>query len=276
MNSIQSIRRQSALDELHQSDWLAHAEWIEEIDSTNNCAKLWYAAQPSQTPALFVADRQTAGRGRSGNQWWSPTGCLMFTLAIPASELPADAARYPHLAFVVGVALAECVRKLIGHDNSALVQLKWPNDVYVDGRKLSGILIETLHSRPHPIGFAVGVGINAQIDWRTAPEGIAEKATCLSRVASRAVECEEVLLEFLPILQKHFAAWREHPECWLEPWRRMCLLTSTVVRVRTSNEAELVGICEGVDSAGQLLLRDEQQLHSITACEILGWHSTTD
>ena len=219
MDLIATLRRQAALDELREQGWLRHFEWLPEVDSTNNLAKQWYPQNATETPALFVADQQTAGRGRSGNSWWSPSGCLMLTLAIPINELPDAPARHPQLALVTGVALAATVDLLLDNTNAVKTQLKWPNDAYLDGRKLGGILIEALQSRSQTTGFAIGIGINVQIDWNNAPVQLLEKADCLTSVAGHEIDCETVLVELVQQIREQLAEWRAQPDDWLGKWR---------------------------------------------------------
>jgi BirA family transcriptional regulator, biotin operon repressor / biotin---[acetyl-CoA-carboxylase] ligase len=273
MNSIADLRRQAACEELTAQGWLRHLEWRPEVDSTNSLAKRWYSQNSLETPALFVADQQTAGRGRSGNEWWSPSGCLMLTLVIPINELPSEPSLHPQLALVAGVAIAATVDELIGNEAILPTQLKWPNDAYLSGRKLAGILIEALQSQSQSqtTGFAIGVGINTQVDWRDAPEQLRERAVCLSTAVGRSFDCETVLVELVQQIREKLAAWRERPDDWLATWRRRCLLTGCVVTARVGGSCEIVGRCEGIDIDGRLLLRSENQLHTLTACEILHW-----
>jgi BirA family biotin operon repressor/biotin-[acetyl-CoA-carboxylase] ligase len=271
MDSIANLRRQAALDELHEQGWLRHVEWLPEVDSTNNLAKRWYTYNAVETPALFIADQQTAGRGRSGNPWWSPSGCLMLTLAIPTSELPTDPALHPQLPLVTGVALAATADAVLGSSHVSRTQLKWPNDAYLGGRKLAGILIEGLQSRSRTTAFAIGIGINTQINWRDAPAQLLDRAICLSSVAGRAIDCETVLVELVQRIREQLAVWRARPDDWLANWRGRCLLSGCLVRVRVAESGEVVGRCEGIDIDGRLLLRTENQLHTLTACEILDW-----
>ena len=196
----------------------------------------------------------------------------MLTLAIPSSELPADPILHPQLALVTGVALAEAADAALGISHTLRTQLKWPNDVYLDGRKLAGILIEALQSGSQTTGFAIGIGINTQIDWRDAPLELREKAVCLSNAANRPIDSETVLVELVQQIREHLAVLRERPGDWLESWRGRCLLTGCVVRVRVGESGEIVGRCEGIDIDGRLLLRTEDQLHTLTACEILDWN----
>lgn len=284
MDSIAKLRRQAALDELlghsistdsisnnAEQSWLRHVGWLSEVDSTNSLAKRWYVENSKATPALFVADQQTAGRGRGGNQWWSPNGCLMMTLVIPINELPSDPNLHPQLALVTGVALTATVDVLLSESNVAATQLKWPNDAYLNGRKLAGILIEALQTKSQTTGFAIGIGINTQVDWSEAPEHIRVKAVCLSSAAGRAIERETVLVELIQQIREQLARWRERPDEWLSNWRERCLLSGRVVKLRVGESGELVGRCEGIDIDGRLLIRTESDLHTLTACEILSW-----
>ena len=284
MEQFSEIRRQSALADLQSANWLRHVEWQAEVDSTNNLAKQWFIANPNDVPALFVADQQTAGRGRSGNQWWSPSGCLMMSLVIPSTELTADLALHPQLALLVGVAVARAVDTLLGNPSpgnesvaqgALSAQLKWPNDVYIHSKKIAGILIETVQSRSSihgaSIGFAIGVGINAQINWQDAPVQLLERAICLSTAAKRPIYCEEVLLEVIENLQSQFSNWQADARSWFHDWQERCLLTDRIVHVRSAESGEVTGLCQGIDSQGRLLLRTENQTYSLNACEILSW-----
>ncbi len=268
MKSFNELRRQSAIDELLSGGWLKHLQWVPQVDSTNNLAKLYIqGTEARQMPALFVADRQTTGRGRSGNTWWSPEGCLMFTLVIDASELPGDPARYPQLALVIGLALAETADHFLGEQSG---QLKWPNDVYVANRKLAGILIESMQSAQQPIVLAIGVGINTDVDWRQAPPAIREQAVCLSSACGQQTHRESVLLEFMRRVEIHLQCWREDLDYWRDPWRQRSLLQGRIVTARVGDDL-VVGRCDDLDDLGRLLLHGENGLHTISAAQILTW-----
>ncbi len=276
MEQFSHIRRQSALADLSDAGWLRHVDWQVEVDSTNNLAKQWYLANPNEVPALFVADQQTEGRGRGGNQWWSPSGCLMMSLVIPLTELPVELSIHPQLALVAGVAAGRAVDTLLNAEDLAhgelRSQLKWPNDVYVGGKKVAGILIEAIQNRAHATCFAIGIGINTQISWQNAPSQLLERATCLSNVAGRAIYCEEVLLDVIENLRQQLSNWRADSDCWLNEWRGRCLLTDRVVHVRSAESGEVIGLCQGIDSQGRLLLRTESHTYSLNACEIVSWN----
>ncbi len=126
----------------------------ESIGSTNDRIDALGAAGAPEGCAVF-AETQTAGRGRGGNRWSAPTGKnLTFSVLLrPLWPLP----HWPRLAHVAGLAVARAAQ---GWSERIPVQLKWPNDVYADGRKLAGILLELKGSRSAP-HLVLGIGINA-------------------------------------------------------------------------------------------------------------------
>src|SRR5690349_2367368 len=115
--------------------FVRHIEQHEEIGSTNDRAMELAVERDLPVPALVIAERQIAGRGRGGNVWRSGAGALTFSLVIerPAG-LPRE--RMALLSLAAGLAAREAVVGAApGHD----VKVKWPNDVYLDGRKVCGI-----------------------------------------------------------------------------------------------------------------------------------------
>jgi BirA family transcriptional regulator, biotin operon repressor / biotin---[acetyl-CoA-carboxylase] ligase len=265
MNSLSAIRRQSAIDDLLSQGWLKHIEWQSQVTSTNDLAKLWMEGRAAisnhQVAALFVADQQTRGRGRGGNVWWSPAGCLMLTLAVSLDQLPSDRSEHSRLALIAGLAVAEVTDNLLGGRRS---QLKWPNDVYVEQRKLAGILIESMTN-----GWAIGIGINVQMDWSLCPTELRQRATCLSTIAGKHIHRESVLVELLPKLESRLAAWRGN-EPWQPEWQSRCLLSGREVCIKAPSGL-IVGICEGIDGFGKLLVRTSSHLHEVIAGEVVEW-----
>src|SRR5687767_4077735 len=122
-------------------------------DSTNAEA-LRRAREGEAGPLWITADIQTAGRGRGGNAWVSEPGNLYTTLLLREPSSPAAA---PQLAFVAGVAVHDAVAAC-APNLGPLLQLKWPNDLLCNGRKLAGLLIEA--ENVPVFAVAIGIGIN--------------------------------------------------------------------------------------------------------------------
>ena len=145
-------------------------EVVAETGSTN--ADLLARLPQLQGPLLLAAERQTAGRGRAGRPWHSEPGSVLTFSMAWRFDLPLHA--LTGLPLVVGVALVETLTGL-----GVPVNLKWPNDVLKEGRKLAGILIETAKStQPHSSWAVIGIGLNLRLPAKLAAE-IAQPAASL-------------------------------------------------------------------------------------------------
>lgn len=249
---------------LREHSWLKYSHWQAETESTNSLARQHATRQPDLLPALFVAQRQTRGRGRGDHVWWSPEGCLMLTVAIPASLLPTDRNQWSKLALLTGVAAAEAIESVCP---DLQVQLKWPNDLYLSGRKTGGILIESFAAADHSQVFLVGVGINIAVDWSVAPRELMDKATCLFSRSGNPVSTSHVLFQLIETLADRLGRWLVDPVNWHQDWVKRCLLTGRAVTIGLPNSVtghsaqvgahanRVSGRCEGITEDGQLLLR---------------------
>ncbi|MDT8391668.1 MAG: biotin--[acetyl-CoA-carboxylase] ligase [Lentisphaeria bacterium] len=152
--------------------------------------------------AVLVADHQTAGRGRLTRQWFSPPGVnLYFSLLLRPAVQPMLA---PQISLVAGLALARAVE----HIRPDLApKVKWPNDVFLDGLKLSGILCDMRAEADRVHYLVVGVGINVNVDLTAFPEELIGKATSLKNAAGGPVSRAEVLAAFLNEMEVCFEEW---------------------------------------------------------------------
>lgn len=147
--------------------------------------------------AVAVTDHQTGGRGRLGRPWVDAPGTsvLCSVLLRPPAGRPA-----PHLSLVCGLAVAEAVEAATG----LAAQLKWPNDVMLDRRKVAGILLEAR-------GEAVvcGIGVNVNQTREQLPADARTPAGSLRTVTGRSYDRDDVLDDVLGRLESHYATWRE-------------------------------------------------------------------
>lgn len=131
---------------------------LDSVDSTNaEAMRRALAGEPG--PLWIVARRQTAGKGRSGRSWESQDGNLMASLLVGVS--PAVVPRLYQASLVAGVAVARAIRASGGLDDPSLLQLKWPNDLLIGGRKLGGILVESTQG-PGGARLIIGIGLNIE------------------------------------------------------------------------------------------------------------------
>jgi BirA family transcriptional regulator, biotin operon repressor / biotin---[acetyl-CoA-carboxylase] ligase len=186
---------------------------FEAIDSTNAEAER-RAVAGERGPLWLVADRQSEGRGRRGRHWVSESGNLFATLLITLSVAPAIAAQ---LSFVAALAVLETIRPLLSQRARGELAVKWPNDVLLEGKKLAGILAETVATTAaNELAVAIGCGVNL----RHAPAHIRYAATCLARYGCR-LDRDHLFAGLATAMAKQLTAWSEGRgfdvirQCWL-------------------------------------------------------------
>jgi len=227
---------------------LPYTEQHVELDSTNNRAAQLATDASVPLPALIVTERQTAGRGRGANRWWSSDGALTFSLLIDATEDQLPAARWPLVSLAAALAMGDVLTgRLPQHD----VRLKWPNDVYVGGRKICGILVEAPPVRPARL--IVGMGLNVNNSLRDAPADVQARATSMIDEAGQDFALEELLPQIVAEFLELLPGIASDALPLLERWQPLCLLTGRTIWLDV-NGAEVVGRCAGIDAAGALLL----------------------
>jgi BirA family biotin operon repressor/biotin-[acetyl-CoA-carboxylase] ligase len=164
--------------------WLARSyEWLEETDSTNRVAAERARAGAAHGTTI-VAEGQSAGRGRLGRAFFSPPYCNLYTSIVLRPAL--DTARAPSVVLAAAVAVAESVEAEV--DDPAAVELKWPNDVLLGGRKTCGILTE-LGAEATQVRFLVlGIGVNLNVPRAAFPPAFREHATSVAEHCGRRVD----------------------------------------------------------------------------------------
>jgi BirA family biotin operon repressor/biotin-[acetyl-CoA-carboxylase] ligase len=176
-------------------DGQAPVEVFDEIDSTILEARR-RAERNEISPVWLIAKRQTAGRGRRGRAWSSHDGNLMATLLFATDQPPQQIAL---LGFATGVALAETMDAVIGPGQA---QLKWPNDVFIDGAKVSGIMLDSGSAASGQTWVALAFGVNLA----DAPENIDQMTICLRDLLPPDAPAPEPLA-FLAALRPRLEAW---------------------------------------------------------------------
>jgi BirA family biotin operon repressor/biotin-[acetyl-CoA-carboxylase] ligase len=172
-------------------------EVVQEIGSTNAALVAAGAADEAEG-AVLVAEHQVSGRGRLDRVWTSPPRAGLTVSFLLRPDVPA--ARRGWLPLLTGVALAEAVGEVTG----VRASLKWPNDLLaLDGRKLAGILAESVPSSAAPMAVVVGVGLNVST---TAAE-LPDTGTSLARVTGATVDRAPVLLGFLRAVERRYRRW---------------------------------------------------------------------
>ena len=223
--------------------------YLNSCDSTNEIAKN-LKIEEALKGTLILSEHQTAGRGRWGRKWEGQNGrSLLMTLVLPSADEQSTAAR-------MGAALSVGLRNACTASGAAAIKIKWPNDLMGSGRKLAGVLMESL-----PNGIAAGIGFNVNQNPGDFPEDINELATSLRIEKGQAVERETFLAEAM--LQIEWALERlerEGFETIKQEWHRSAAYLGDPVRVKTASEIPMEGTMMGLDSDGALLIRQDQGL----------------
>jgi len=168
---------------------------VEETTSTNDLAK-HYAKQGASEGLVITAKRQTQGRGRRGRIWHSQTGGLYFSILLRPKLPPTETAKITLLA---GIAVVETLREHYG----LAAELKWPNDVLINGKKIAGILTEgSISSSGNYI--IVGIGINTNQPAPTLPEPIQPTAGSLVEFINDPLDNQVLLQQFLARFNSHY------------------------------------------------------------------------
>lgn len=230
-------------------NWRLHP--FSELESTNTLALQWLREGRAQAGDVITAEAQTAGRGRQGRVWHSPRGMLIMT-----AVLPFRLERLGWTSLAAGIAVAEAV-----NDLGADAGVKWPNDVWLRGGKLAGILVETAGGEL----AAVGIGMNV-VNPLPDPSRLANPAACLAdwlphvtvaavldRVLARLERCWELLDE------PEIIALRE----------RWDALDTTVGRSLRWSGGDVTGVARGVDEHGALIIETAPaQIHHAAVGEV--------
>jgi BirA family transcriptional regulator, biotin operon repressor / biotin---[acetyl-CoA-carboxylase] ligase len=228
------------------------------IDSTNEEAKR-RAREGAAEGLLVWARQQLAGRGRRGRSFSSPPGNLYMSVLLRPERPAVEAAQ---LSFAAALAVGEAATAFL--PEPARLRYKWPNDVLIDGRKLSGVLLESQASSEGRLDWLViGMGVNLA----SHPEGLEFPA--ISLAAAGAVVTAEGLLV---AVAERFLFWYEH---WRtagfaslrEPWLARAQGLGGEIRVRLQ-AGELLGRFAGLDEEGALLLEDAAGCRRIAAGDV--------
>ena len=230
------------------------------IGSTNDRARALLDA-PDGDGRVVVAEEQTAGRGRRGRQWVSPPGLnLLASVAVRPRLAAADAWQ---LGLAVALAAADACAA------AAPVTLKWPNDLVAasDGRKVGGLLIETVAEGDRLSGAVVGIGINANWLQASMPAELRGTATSLADLGGAPVDRVALLRRLLDALEAEIGAI-EAGHSPLERYRARCSTLGRDVSVATADRT-ITGRAVDLDRAGALVVEADDGRHVIASGDVV-------
>lgn len=232
------------------------------VGSTNDLLKD-EARRGASEGLVFVTDEQVAGRGRRGRIWTAPSGTsVLVSILLHPAWLPASDAFF--ITMLAAVAAAEAIEAV----TALPIDLKWPNDLQIRGRKIGGILAETEMSDAQLRWTVIGCGINVNWSPRSIPE-LAETATSLSDERGALISRRELLQSLLMRLDDRYQLLRQGARSALfDAWRDRLRTLGQTVRAETPG-GPIVGVAQDVTLDGGLVLRDQDgRQHIVTAGEV--------
>lgn len=225
----------------------------DEVSSTNDVLRELAAEGKLADGTVVVSDSQTAGRGRLGRRWVSPAGTNLYLSALFCPEIsPQESSVFTFLA--------SCALLDVFSGYGVDATIKWPNDILVGGRKISGVLTELATSGDAVDYLVIGIGVNLNLTGEfihSEMEDVSQKTTSLSIVLGEDVGRERFCAELINALDRFYGEFRRCGtrvivDMWVEKWG----FAGKEISVDVSGEI-ISGVVERVDRNGFLYLRTE-------------------
>jgi len=213
-------------------------------------------------PVICLAEHQAAGRGRRGKTWISPLGSNIYLSVRVKIQLSQE--KIGMLSLVSGLAVVNALQA-VGLNKLAI---KWPNDVYCNGKKLGGILIEAVSLKNDEAELIIGIGVNVKMPNKSA-DNIDQDWTDLSQQLQREELCRsEISGRIINQLLNHIQAYQNNDlHGFAEDWSNYDYLKDKEVSI-TGLHIEMHGVAKGIDEKGQLLILSNNQLHALNSGEV--------
>jgi len=255
------------LQRIQAETFVAEIAYRYELPSTNDWALELARDGGRRLPLLALTSRQTQGRGRGANRWWSAPGALTFSLLLDSHAVLPDIGALPQVSVVAALAACEALTTLVPGQP---IGLKWPNDVLLGRRKACGILVES-PARP-PDRLVIGIGVNVNNSFAEAPEDVRQRAVSLTDATGQPLPLTDVLIRLLQTLERELARLKAGHVQLSDACRPWCVLTGRAVAVNVGRE-RMAGTCVGIGDDGTLLFQSQTSLRRLSSgvVEAIGW-----
>jgi BirA family biotin operon repressor/biotin-[acetyl-CoA-carboxylase] ligase len=221
--------------------------YFDKAGSTNGEAKK-IAEKETADGSVIIAGEQTSGRGRLGRRWFSPRGGVWISVVLrPPSNRPPQ-----KITLLSGLSIAQTLRELFKID----AVLKWPNDVLVRNRKISGVLTEGSFMGDRLLFVLVGIGINANISLDTFPIELRNESTSLKALLRRNVSLDRLICRVLTMMEHNYDLFvkGQDDRLWLE-YEKLCATIGSEVRVESGKGEVNEGLATGISREGGLIIK---------------------
>lgn len=218
-----------------------------EVSSTNTVAK-FLSMNDAENGSVVISEKQTDARGRSGKSWESPLGGVWLSLILQPNV---DYSKLPLITLATGVAVAKTLER-IGVEEP---EIKWPNDIMINGKKVCGILTEAVTKFNTIESVIVGVGIDANLDVEDFPEELREGTTTLQKELGKTGNENKLIKIFFEEFEKISDIFiSEGYEDILKEWRKRSYTIGKIVEVRAPFNKYYDGYVVGIGKEGALIV----------------------
>jgi len=247
---------------LHTKFLGKNIHFFKEVDSTNDVARE-LAREGAEEGTIVVAESQRSGKGRRGKKWISPSGGVWMTIILRPDIEPVKA---PQLTLVTGVAVAETLDQECGLN----IGIKWPNDILIGDKKVSGILTEVETKKGEVDYVLVGIGIDLNMDISIFPPNLRGGATSLKAELDREIQGAELVQRFLQRFEILYNRFKEGEfREILTEWRKLSSTIGKYVEVHKKGRI-VYGEAVGVNKDGKLILElDDGTLRKVVSGECI-------
>ncbi len=226
--------------------------YFPELKSTNIMAKekALHRAEGMDEGTLIIAEKQSAGKGRLGREWFSPAGGIWLSIILYPQLFPSYISR---ITLMTAVAVVKAIKICTQIES----QIKWPNDILINEKKLCGILTEMNAELDIINWVVVGIGINANIDLRDFPEDIQENTISLKETSGKEISRVKLVQTFLQEFEKYYEKLkRKEFSSILKEWKSYSHTLGKKIRVDIG-ERIITGEAIEINESGALILKKE-------------------
>ena len=239
--------------------------YFEEIDSTQNFAQQ-IASDKKENGTIIIAEKQTTGRGRLNRKWTSPKGGMWFSLIIHPKFDVSSSTLIPILS---AVALSKSIKTVLG----IKTEVKWPNDITMNGKKVAGMLVDASFQANNIDYLILGIGINFDIDAKKLEKRLSKTPNFYGVNSLRRKDDKtppKVLLkEFLLQFEKNLSQLDNGKKSKIvKEWTRRAIGIGKKMTINTSN-GKISGISQGIDNDGALKIKTKRETKRIFVGDVV-------
>jgi len=239
--------------------------YFEEIDSTQNFAQN-IAADKKENGTIIIAEKQTSGRGRLDRKWTSPKGGIWFSLIIHPKFDVSSSTLIPILS---AVALSKSIKSVLDIET----EVKWPNDITMNGKKVAGVLVDASFQTNSIDYLILGIGINFDIDTKKLEKRLTKTPNFYGIDSLRGKEDKtppkKLLKEFLLQFEKNlFQLDKGEKSKIIKEWTKRAAGIGKKITINTSN-GKISGISQGIDNDGALKIKTRNEIKKIYVGDVV-------